>query len=125
MRAMRAEQFSGYEALKLAELPKPTVTDGKVRVRITAAGVTPLDHTILFGNFTSSCEINPTTLGRAYSERGINDNNKGDSAGFAGHGNQCIGRERLFHRGDHSSAIPRPCRIRSNGGVVAIGDVRV
>src|SRR6202451_3882094 len=51
MRAMRAEQFSGYEALKLVELPKPTVTEGKVLVRITAAGVTPLDHTILFGNF--------------------------------------------------------------------------
>src|SRR5258708_11160612 len=51
MRAMRAEQFSGYEALKLVELPKPTVTDGKVLVRITAAGVTPLDHTILFGRF--------------------------------------------------------------------------
>src|SRR5580700_3352066 len=51
MRAMRAEQFSGYEALKLVELPKPTVTGGRVLVRITAAGVTPLDHTILFGNF--------------------------------------------------------------------------
>ena len=51
MRAMRAEQFEGYEALKLVELPKPTVTDGKVLVRITAAGVTPLDQTILFGNF--------------------------------------------------------------------------
>jgi hypothetical protein len=51
MRAMRAERFSGYEALKLVELPKPTAIDGKVLVRITAAGVTPLDHTILFGNF--------------------------------------------------------------------------
>src|SRR6201981_2108681 len=51
MRAMRAEQFSGYEALKLVELPKPTVTDGKVLVRVTAGGVTPLDHTILFGKF--------------------------------------------------------------------------
>src|SRR6266852_468174 len=51
MRAMRAEQFSGYEALKLVELPKPTVTEGKVLVRVTAAGVTPLDHTILFSNF--------------------------------------------------------------------------
>ena len=51
MRAMRAEQFSGYDGLKLVELPKPAVTDGKVLVRITAAGVTPLDHTILFGNF--------------------------------------------------------------------------
>jgi NADPH:quinone reductase len=51
MRAMRAETFSGYEALKLVELPKPVVTDGKVLVRITAAGVTPLDHTILTGKF--------------------------------------------------------------------------
>jgi NADPH2:quinone reductase len=48
---MRAERFSGYEALKLVDLPKPVVTGGKVLVRITAAGVTPLDHTILFGNF--------------------------------------------------------------------------
>src|ERR1700761_7929743 len=51
MRAMRAETFKGYEALKLVELPKPVVSDGRVLVRITAAGVTPLDHTILFGNF--------------------------------------------------------------------------
>src|ERR1700727_737401 len=51
MRAMRAEKFSGYEALKLVELPKPKVTDGRVLVRITAAGVTPLDYTILSGKF--------------------------------------------------------------------------
>jgi NADPH:quinone reductase len=51
MRAMRAERFSGYDGLKLVELPKPEVTDGKVLVRITAAGVTPLDHTILSGQF--------------------------------------------------------------------------
>ena len=43
MRAMRAEQFSGYEALKLVELPKPAATDGRVLVRVTAAGVTPLE----------------------------------------------------------------------------------
>jgi len=51
MRAMRAERFTGYEALKPVDLPKPAATDGKVLVRITAAGVTPLDHTILFGKF--------------------------------------------------------------------------
>jgi NADPH2:quinone reductase len=51
MRAMRAEQFSGYEALKPVDLPKPAATDRKVLVRITAAGVTPLDHTILSGKF--------------------------------------------------------------------------
>jgi len=51
MRAMRAEKFSGYEGLKLVDLPKPTVSDGKVLLRMTAAGVTPLDHTILSGQF--------------------------------------------------------------------------
>ncbi len=54
MRAMRAETFSGYEGLKLIELPRPAVTDGKVLVRMTAAGVTPLDHTILSGKFHGS-----------------------------------------------------------------------
>jgi NADPH2:quinone reductase len=61
MRAMRAEQFSGYEGLKLVDLAKPAVTDGKVLVRITAAGVTPLDYTILSGNFHGS--KSPLVLG--------------------------------------------------------------
>jgi NADPH2:quinone reductase len=51
MRAMRAEEFTGYEGLKLVDLVKPAVTDGKVLVRITAAGVTPLDRTSLSGEF--------------------------------------------------------------------------
>src|SRR5580693_2640375 len=51
MRAMRAEGFSGYKDLKLVEIPKPSVSDGRVLVRITAAGVTPLDHTILWGGY--------------------------------------------------------------------------
>jgi len=48
---MRAEQFSGYEGLTLVDLPKPAVSDGKVLLRMTAAGVTPLEHTILSGQF--------------------------------------------------------------------------
>jgi NADPH2:quinone reductase len=51
MRAMRAEGFSGYKDLKLVDIPKPAVSDGRVLIRITAAGVTPLDHTILSGGY--------------------------------------------------------------------------
>jgi len=51
MRAMRAESFTGYGGLKLVEVPRPRSADGRVLVRITAAGVTPLDHTILSGKF--------------------------------------------------------------------------
>jgi NADPH2:quinone reductase len=54
MRAMRAESFTGYEGLKLVDLPRPVVRDGRVLLRMTAAGVTPLDQTILSGNFHHS-----------------------------------------------------------------------
>jgi NADPH2:quinone reductase len=48
---MRAETFNGYKDLKLVDIPKPAVSDGRVLLRITAAGVTPLDYTILSGKF--------------------------------------------------------------------------
>jgi Barrel-sandwich domain of CusB or HlyD membrane-fusion len=51
MRAMRAEQFSGYKELKLVDLPKPVGTGEKILLRIATAGVTPLDHTILSGQY--------------------------------------------------------------------------
>jgi NADPH:quinone reductase len=49
MRAMQAETFSGYGGLRQIELPKPQSAKDRVLVRVTAAGVTPLDHTILSG----------------------------------------------------------------------------
>src|SRR5260370_8334378 len=51
MRAMRAEAFSGYKDLKLVDIPKPPVSDGGAVIRITAAGVTPVEHTILSGGY--------------------------------------------------------------------------
>ena len=49
MRAIEARVFSGYGGLQKIELAKPQPAKDKVLVRITAAGVTPLDHTILSG----------------------------------------------------------------------------
>ena len=49
MRAIEAETFSGYGGLKQTDLPKPLPAKDRVLVRVTAAGVTPLDHTILSG----------------------------------------------------------------------------
>jgi NADPH2:quinone reductase len=51
MRTMRAEGFRGYQDLKPADIPKPNLSDGRVLVKITAAGVTPLEHTILSGGY--------------------------------------------------------------------------
>jgi NADPH:quinone reductase-like Zn-dependent oxidoreductase len=42
--------FNGCGDLELVDLPRPEVSNGRVLVRMTAAGVTPLDHTILSGN---------------------------------------------------------------------------
>ncbi|HWN97935.1 MAG TPA: zinc-binding alcohol dehydrogenase family protein [Blastocatellia bacterium] len=61
MRAMRAESFTRYEGLKLVEVPTPSGADGRVIVRITAAGVTPLDHTILSGGYARAAA--PLILG--------------------------------------------------------------
>jgi NADPH:quinone reductase-like Zn-dependent oxidoreductase len=49
MRAIEAETFSGYGGLRQIESPKPQPAKDRVLVHVTAAGVTPLDHTILSG----------------------------------------------------------------------------
>src|SRR6202795_3487022 len=49
MRAIEAKTFSGYDGLRQMELPKPQPAKDKVLVRMTAAGVTPLEYTILSG----------------------------------------------------------------------------
>src|ERR1700737_3012857 len=49
MRAIEAESFSGYGGLRQIDSPRPQSAKNRVLVRVTAAGVTPLDHTILSG----------------------------------------------------------------------------
>src|SRR5580698_9014529 len=49
MRAIEAKSFSGYGGLRQIELPRPQPAKDRVLVRVKAAGVTPLDHTILVG----------------------------------------------------------------------------
>jgi NADPH2:quinone reductase len=49
MQAIEANSFTGYGGLRQVELPKPQPAKDRVLVRLTAAGVTPLDYTILSG----------------------------------------------------------------------------
>jgi NADPH2:quinone reductase len=58
---MRADHFGGYSDLKLTDIAKPVPGEGRLLVRMTAAGVTPLDHTILSGQFPRSTA--PLVLG--------------------------------------------------------------
>src|ERR1700751_1085477 len=49
MRAIEAKTFSGYCGLQQTQLPQPQPERDRALVRVTAAGVTPIDHTILSG----------------------------------------------------------------------------
>src|SRR5277367_336615 len=49
MRVIEASTFSGYGGLRQSEFPKPQPAEDKVLVRVTAAGVTPLEYTVLSG----------------------------------------------------------------------------
>jgi NADPH2:quinone reductase len=44
--AIEARTFSGYGGLQQIELPKPQPAKDRVLMRVTAAGVTPLEYTI-------------------------------------------------------------------------------
>jgi len=61
MRAMQARTFSGYDGLQLVELPKPEPAKDRALICVTAAGVTPLDHTILSGGHPRA--VAPLVLG--------------------------------------------------------------
>jgi NADPH2:quinone reductase len=49
MKAIQAAERGGYEALRLVGIPEPQPRAGQAVVRVTAAGVTPLDRTVLAG----------------------------------------------------------------------------
>ncbi|WP_420037215.1 NADP-dependent oxidoreductase [Streptomyces sp. cg28] len=42
-RAVRVESWGGPEALALQDVPEPRAGDGQIRVRVTAAGLNPMD----------------------------------------------------------------------------------
>ena len=67
MRAIEAKTFSGYGGLRQTDLPKPQPASDRVLVHVTAAGVTPLDHTILSGGHPRAKA--PLVLGAPVSSR--------------------------------------------------------
>lgn len=50
MRAIEYDHFGGYDVLDLVEAPLPPVADGQALVRMTMAGVSPLDETVRAGH---------------------------------------------------------------------------
>src|SRR5690349_6669800 len=49
MKAIQAAYHGSYDALRLVDIPRPQPRAGQALVRVTSAGVTPLDRTVLAG----------------------------------------------------------------------------
>src|SRR5258707_4436350 len=84
MRAIEAATFSGYGGLRQTELPKPQPAKDRGLVRVTAAGVTPLEYTVLSGGHPRARA--PLVLGN-------------EGAGFiedAGESGLAVGRRVMF-----------------------------
>src|SRR5258705_8966701 len=122
MGAMRADSFTGYGDMQQMALPKPTVSDGRVLVRLTAAGVTPLDHTILSGGYPRATA--PLVLGN---EGAGVVHDPGDSAFSVGARVMFTGPYGVFEdgtysewiavRGEHLCPIPDKIDDATAGGI--------
>lgn len=62
MQAVQAVDHGAYDALRLVEIPQPRPSDGQALVQVTAAGVTPLDRTVLAG-LLPTAKAPPLVLG--------------------------------------------------------------
>lgn len=83
-RAVIYESFGGPEVLELREVTEPHPGPGEVRVRVTAAGLNPMDGGIVFfgGDVARQFGIRlPSGFG--YDFAGVIDETGGDTGGFA------------------------------------------
>jgi NADPH:quinone reductase len=111
MRAIEAETFSGYGGLWQIELPKPQRAKDKVLVHVTAAGVTPLDHTILSGGHPRAKP--PLVLGNegagVITDAGASDLAVGSRVMFTGPyglGENGAWQDWLLVRSEHLALVP-------------------
>src|ERR1700722_6735483 len=111
MRAMQAETFSGFGGLRQVELPKPRRAEDRALVRVTAAGVTPLDHTILSGGHPRAKA--PLVLGNegagVIEDAGASDLTVGSRVMFTGPygvGENGAWQDWLLVRPEHLALVP-------------------
>ena len=113
MRVIEARTFSGYGGLQQIEVPKPQPVKDRVLVRVTAAGVTPLDHTILSGGHPRAKA--PLVLGNegagvieASSDAGLGVGNRVMFTGPYGVGENGAWQDWLLVRPEHLTLVPDP-----------------
>ena len=111
MLAIEANTFSGYGGLRQVELGKPQPAKDRVLVRIAAAGVTPLEYTILSGGHPRAKA--PLVLGNegagAIEDAGDSGLAVGSRVMFTGPygvGENGTWQERLLVRPEHLALVP-------------------
>jgi NADPH2:quinone reductase len=90
VKAAQTTQHGGYEALRLVDIPRPRPRSGQALVRVTSAGVTPLDRYVLAGTLPNA-KPPPVVLGNEGAGVVVEDPTKRFAAGarvlfFAGPG---------------------------------------
>src|ERR1700734_1398234 len=111
MRAIEAMTFSGYGGVREKEMAKPQPGKDRVLVRVTAAGVTPLEYTILSGGHPRAKA--PLVLGNegagAIEDAGDSGLAVGSRVMFTGPygvGENGTWQERLLVRPEHLALVP-------------------
>ena len=65
MQAIRIHRFGGPDVLQLDEIDKPSTDGGKLRIKVAAAGVNPVDYKIRRGGYHGVSDADlPITLGK-------------------------------------------------------------
>src|SRR6202050_3077381 len=111
MRAIEAETLTGYAGLRQVELPKPQRSKDKALVHVTAAGVTPIDHTVLSGGHPRAKP--PLVLGNEGAgviedagDSGLAVGSRVMFTGPHGVGEDGAWQERLLVRPEHLALVP-------------------
>ena len=82
-RAVRLETLGGPEVLRVQDVPEPHVGPGQVRVRVTAAGLNPMDWLIISNaELAAAFAVEPPT-GFGYDFAGVVDEVGDGAEGFA------------------------------------------
>jgi NADPH:quinone reductase-like Zn-dependent oxidoreductase len=65
MQAIRIHRFGGPEVLQLDEIDKPSIASGKLRIKVAAASINPVDYKIRKGGYPGVSDADlPITLGK-------------------------------------------------------------
>jgi NADPH:quinone reductase-like Zn-dependent oxidoreductase len=105
MKAVRIHEFGGPEVLKYEDAPKPSAGKGEILVRVSAAGVNPVDWKIRHGRGKDTKPDAPMILG--YDVAGVVES-VGEGAKMFKPGDEVFAYLSLMHGGGYAEYVAIP-----------------